>query len=158
VKLFSIFVLLLISMLIVSDISLAGVLPRFASLKSNEANLRTGPSKNYPIKWVIKNKGEPVEIVSEFEQWREIKDKDGDSGWVHETMLSGSRYVVVVGDSLQFLYRNEDSDKKIAKVNPGVRARLLKCNENRCYISLEKHKGWIGRKALWGIYKTEVFD
>jgi SH3-like domain-containing protein len=152
------FTLAFISVLIISTISLAGVLPRFASLKSNETNLRTGPSKNYPIKWVIKSKGEPVEIVSEFEQWREIKDKDGDSGWVHESMLNGTRYVVVVRDSSQFLYRNDDSDKKIAKINHGVRARLLKCNENRCYISLEKYKGWIIRDALWGIYKNETFD
>ncbi len=157
-KLSSRFTLVFISMLIISTISLAGVIPRFASLKSNETNLRTGPSKNYPIKWVIKSKGEPVEIVSEFEQWCEIKDKDGDSGWVHEAMLSGARYVVVVGDSSQFLYRNDDSDKKIAKINHEVRARLLKCNENRCYISLEKYKGWIIRDALWGIYKNEIFD
>lgn len=142
----------------VANVSLAGVLPRFVSLKSNETNLRTGPSKNYPIKWVIKSKGEPVEVVSEFEQWREIKDKDGDSGWVHETMLSGNRYVVVTGDSSQFLYRNDDGEKKIAKIDPGVRARLLKCNENRCYVSIDKHKGWVVRETLWGIYKTETFD
>ncbi len=157
-KLFSKFTLVLFFVLVMVDVSLAGVLPRFASLKSNETNLRTGPSKNYPIKWVIKSKGEPVEVVSEFEQWREIKDKDGDSGWVHETMLSGNRYVVVISDSSQFLYRSDDGDKKIAKIDLGVRARLLKCNESRCYISVDKHKGWVIREALWGVYKTESFD
>lgn len=136
----------------------AGVVPRFVSLKSNEVNLRAGPSKNYPIKWVIKNKGEPVEVVTEFEQWREIRDKDGDSGWVHETMLSGSRQVIVTGSEHRILYRGVDGNKKLAKLEPGLRVKLLTCKEARCYISVGDHKGWIERGAVWGVYKDEKLD
>ena len=35
-------------------------LPRFASLDSNEINLRAGPGTDYPILWVYQRKGLPV--------------------------------------------------------------------------------------------------
>lgn len=49
-------------------------LPRFATLKSNEVNVRTGPGLRYQTKWVLVRKEMPVEITAEFEQWRKIKD------------------------------------------------------------------------------------
>ena len=57
-------------------------IPRFASLKSDEVNVRTGPGSRYPIDWVFKRKGMPVEIVAEFENWRKIRDWQGAGGWV----------------------------------------------------------------------------
>ena len=49
-------------------------LPRFASLKSDSVFARTGPSMDYPIRWIYKREGLPVEIVQEFDVWRKIKD------------------------------------------------------------------------------------
>lgn len=144
--------------LLIASVSEAGIIPRFVSLKGGETNLRTGPSKNYPIKWVIKNKGEPVEIVAEFEQWREIRDMDGDSGWVHEAMLSGSRSIIVIGDGPQLVFKNVSMDKKLVRVEPKVRAKLLTCKELACYISVDEYKGWIARKSIWGIYPNEYLD
>ncbi|MGE4080829.1 MAG: SH3 domain-containing protein, partial [Reyranella sp.] len=55
-------------------------IPRFASLKSDEINVRTGPGPRYPIEWVFKRKGMPVEIVAEYDNWRKIRDWQGASG------------------------------------------------------------------------------
>ncbi|HKH69397.1 MAG TPA: SH3 domain-containing protein, partial [Reyranella sp.] len=62
-------------------------IPRFASLRSDEVNVRTGPGPRYPIDWVFKRKAMPVEIVAEFENWRKIRDWQGASGWVHQSLL-----------------------------------------------------------------------
>ena len=64
-------------------------IPRFASLKSDEVNVRTGPGSRYPIDWVFKRKGMPVEIVAEFENWRKIRDWQGAGGWVYQGLLTG---------------------------------------------------------------------
>ena len=69
--------------------------PRFASLKSDEVNLRTGPGQRYPIEWVYRRIGYPVEIVAQFDVWRQIRDADGTVGWVHQTLLSGRRTALV---------------------------------------------------------------
>ena len=57
-------------------------LPRFASLKTDEVNLRSGPGLRYPIEWVYKRRDLPVEIQREFEVWRLVADSDGVKGWV----------------------------------------------------------------------------
>ena len=39
-------------------------IPRFASLRASDVNLRTGPGTRYPIDWVFTHQGMPVEITS----------------------------------------------------------------------------------------------
>ena len=53
-------------------------IPRFVSLKSDNSNLRVGPSENYPIKlrYIVANT--PVEIIDEYKNWRKIKDYEGE--------------------------------------------------------------------------------
>lgn len=70
-------------------------LPRFASLRAEKVNLRVGPGSEYPIEWVIKRPNLPIQIIAEYETWRQIKDSDGTTGWVHQSMLSGKRFVLV---------------------------------------------------------------
>ena len=59
-------------------------IPRFASVRSDEANVRTGPGTRYPVEWVFKRKSMPVEIVAEYENWRKIRD------WQGASCLAGS--------------------------------------------------------------------
>ena len=69
-------------------------LPRFASLKAEKVYLRTGPGQRYPVDWIFLRRGLPVEIVSEFEHWRRIRDWRGTESWIHRAMLSGRRTVI----------------------------------------------------------------
>ena len=48
-------------------------MPRFVSLKADSVNLREGPNRDHPVKWIFKRAGLPVEITAEFEQWRRIR-------------------------------------------------------------------------------------
>ena len=69
-------------------------IPRFVSLKSNEVNLRVGPSKNYPIELIYITKNLPVEIIDEFDTWRKIKDHNRTIGWLHKSLIQGERFVL----------------------------------------------------------------
>ena len=131
-------------------------IPRFVSIKSSEANARTGPNIRYPIQWVFISKGEPVEILAEFEQWRKIRDKQGDIGWVHKTMLSGRRHITVVGDKLNVLYSApNNTSSPLLRVEPEVRGELISCAKEWCQIEISDTKGWIEKQYLWGIYQNE---
>src|SRR6516165_2302039 len=70
--------------------------PRFVSLKSDRVNLRQGPGTEYPTAWVFRRAGLPVEVIHEFEGWREVRDAEGTTGWVLGAMLSGRRTAVVL--------------------------------------------------------------
>jgi SH3-like domain-containing protein len=56
-------------------------IPRFVSLKATEVNARVGPGPDYQIAWVFKRAGLPVEVLAEFENWRQVRDSDGVTGW-----------------------------------------------------------------------------
>ncbi len=60
----------------------------FLSLKNNEVNVRVGPSKKYPIKFIYKKKYLPLEVLDKSETWRKIKDFENNSGWMHISQLS----------------------------------------------------------------------
>lgn len=132
--------------------------PRFASIKSNEVNARTGPSIKSPIEWVFIKKGEPVEIIAQYEQWRQIRDIKGEGGWVHLSVLSGKRTIIIIGNEIIPLINSPSKPNEIVvKLAPGVRCQLKKCSEQWCLINCKGYKGWIQRKFLWGVYKNEEF-
>ena len=66
---------------------------RFASLRAKEVNVRAGPGVRYPVDWVYKRKNMPVEVIAQFGTWRKIRDVQGAQGWIHQSMLSGARFV-----------------------------------------------------------------
>ena len=49
------------------------VFSEIRSLKNNKVNVRLGPSKTYPVKFIYKNKYLPVLIIDEHYNWRKIK-------------------------------------------------------------------------------------
>ena len=62
------------------------------SLNSNEVNLRGGPSIIYPIKIKYIQKNLPVEIVDEYDVWRQIHDIDGNGQWTAPEMAEAAVY------------------------------------------------------------------
>src|SRR6185369_16623632 len=69
--------------------------------------LRAGPNVSYPIEWVLRRRHLPVEIIAEFELWRRVRDPQGAEGWVHQSLLSGRRYVMITGDTRTLRRRPE---------------------------------------------------
>jgi len=133
-------------------------IPRFVSLRSGEVNARTGPNVRYPIEWVFTRKEMPVEITQEFDTWRRIRDWEGSEGWVHQSMLSGKRSVVITGD-IRTVRKEPHSDAAVvARAQPGVIGWLRKCKGEWCEVDLKGYRGWMSRGEFWGAYKDETFE
>lgn len=129
--------------------------PRFVTLGPDEVNLRTGPGTRYPIRYVIRRGGLPVEIVKEYEVWRQVKDVDGGTGWVHKSMLSGRRAVIVKGQVQPLLREPSESARPVARLEPGVIADLRACKGDWCSVRAATYEGWMKRQDLWGVYPGE---
>ena len=136
-------------------------LPRFVSLHSNLINARSGPGVRYPIEWVYMQKNAPVEIVAEFEDWRQIKDWQGSKTWVHRSMLSGRRSAKVITPGENNIYSKADYNSNvIAKVEDEVVGDVIKCPSSStfCQIKFDRITGWLPRQNLYGIYPEEVIE
>ena len=133
-------------------------LPRFATLRADEVNVRTGPGVRYPVEWVFVYRNMPVEIISEFDTWRRVRDWQGTVGWVHQSMLSGRR-MIIVADGVQPLRRDADAGAPvIARVEKKVLGRLLQCRKLWCRIEVSGLRGWMQRAQFWGAYWDERID
>lgn len=131
-------------------------LPRFAVTKSNEVNARSGPGVRYPTEWVFVKKGEPLEITAEFEQWRYVSDIKSEGGWVHSSVISGKRSVVIKAKEAQNLRRSVGQGARVvAKLAPELRCQFKSCKGEWCKIKCHSYEGWIERKHLWGVYPNE---
>lgn len=132
-------------------------LPRFVSLKSAEVNMRVGPGTRYSISWVYKRENLPVEIIQEFDQWRQIKDSEGTTGWVHKQMLQGKRTAVVVGKVAVLRRAPDAAANPVLRAEPGVVGKLLSCEEKWCRVQISGRKAWIAKTSIFGVYKKEEF-
>lgn len=146
--------------------------PRFISIKATQVNLRSGPGSSYPIKFVYKFKNYPLEVIAEFENWRLVRDLESSQGWVHQSLLSGARYVIIKDNKLiekklkfhslknqAIIFRLPDEESyPILRAEIGVVAKIKKCLEKWCQVELDRKCGWIKKINLWGVYDHEVFD
>jgi len=137
-------------------------LPRFVSLKSNRVNVRVGPDQSkYAIAWSYRRQGLPVEIIQEYDNWRRIRDSDGDMGWVNQALLSGRRTVIIAPwqkdkSQLQPLRRKAADDAAlVAQVEPGVVGRVRQCDGQWCELEMGDSRGWLKQEQLWGVYPHE---
>lgn len=133
-------------------------LPRFVSLKANEGNARRGPSLTHKIDWVFKRRTMPLEVTAEFGHWRRVRDRDGAGGWMHYSLISGVRTVLVEKDMLTLHMKPDQKAPVVAQVQQGVVARLGKCSATWCKLTAGGQKGWASRASLWGIKPNEVRD
>ncbi|MBI1276206.1 SH3 domain-containing protein [bacterium] len=133
-------------------------IPRFVSFKSEEVNVRTGPGTRYPVQWVYKSGGLPMEVVEEFEQWRKVKDVDGETGWVHQSMLSGKRRVMVKAEQAVLLRQPRDGAAPLVRAERGVIGDVIECQLQWCSVQISNIKGWARKDVLWGIYPEELIE
>jgi SH3-like domain-containing protein len=133
-------------------------MPRFVSLKAVEGNVRRGPSLSHRIDWVFTRRDMPLRITAEHGHWRRVEDRDGLGGWVHYSLLSGTRTVLIEQDMLTIRTRPEPQAPVAAALEAGVIARLGKCDPEWCRLTAAGYKGWAPKARLWGVAMDEVRD
>ena len=122
--------------------------PRFAVIRADETNVRTGPATRYPITWVFKRKGMPVEIVGEYENWRKIRDWQGAGGWVHQSLLSGRRYVIVTTANAPMRKTPSAKAAEVARMGVEVIAQGKSGSGDWGRVQAGGHIGWVERRHV----------
>lgn len=140
-------------------------IPRYVSLKSDRVNLRKGPGTEYPAIWEYRRAGLPVEVVREYEGWREVRDAESVSGWVSHSLLSKRRTALIEPWAVkpgvkppEIVLRSSASETApaVVKVEAGVIANIATCDGTWCTVTVETFKGYVRQKSLWGVYESEV--
>ncbi len=135
-------------------------IPRFLSLKASTVNARVGPGSDYQIAWVFRRAGLPVEVLSEFETWRQVRDSEGGTGWVSANLVSARRTAQVMPWSkdrtLVQLTSSRGGSAPVAQIEAGAIVDIAYCDGNFCRVYAGTEEGWISQKSLWGVYPAEI--
>ena len=159
-------VIAFISIIMFSQVSNADIgketgleIPRYVSLKSNDANIRVGPSKNYPIEIKFIKKNYPLKVLEEYEDWRKVQDFKNNIGWIHKSLISGTRTgIVLSNDSKNIKLLNTLDGNVIGEIGKGNIVFLEKCKIDWCLVSLGDFKGWMDKKYIWGVKEKEIIN
>ena len=133
-------------------------IPRYVSLKAEEGNVRRGPSLSHRIDWVFQRRNMPLQVTGEHGHWRRVEDRDGQGGWVHYSLLSGVRHVIVESDLTPMRVKPSEEADVNAYAEAGVVARLGKCSLDWCRINARGSRGWVQKEVLWGVRAEEIRD
>jgi SH3-like domain-containing protein len=135
-------------------------LPRFASLRSDEVNMRAGPGLRYRIDWVYKRRDLPVEIMREFDVWRWVRDADGIEGWMQQATLMGRRSFIVQKADATLRSEASDTAAAVAILKPGVIGRIRSCEASSewCNVQTGAYRGYLRREQFWGVLPGEIVN
>ena len=127
-------------------------IPRVVSLKNSLTYMRSGPGKKYPVIFEIRQKGYPLKIIAEFNNWRKVITSDKLTGWIHTQLLSSFRTGIIL-DTILLKKTPSDKSKAKAKLLPKLIVNIIRCDLKWCKIEIVKektHSGWIKKKSVWG--------
>ena len=131
-------------------------IPRIVSLKNSLTYMRSGPGKEFPVKFELKQKGYPLKVVAEFNNWRKVITYGKISGWIHTQLLSSFRTGLLIKTTfLKTIPSN--SSNSLAKLLPNLLIYVKKCKKNWCKIEIFKKKkfvGWVQKETVWGSTKN----
>lgn len=125
--------------------------PYWASISTDEANMRSGAGERYRIEWVYRREGLPVKVVRLYSGWRYVEEPDGTRGWISEALLSRERSAIVIGEGLAAMRALPSPGAALRwNLEPGVIGDLGDCADGWCELDVAGHEGWVEQDRLWG--------
>ena len=122
----------------------------FMMLKYSKVNVRFGPSRDYPIKFIYKKAFLPVQVIDKKENFRKILDHKKNSGWIHISQLKASNSLIIQSDRILFKKSTKNSHP-IINLESGRLLLIKKCKKKWCKVSTDNYSGWIQTNDIFGV-------
>jgi SH3-like domain-containing protein len=107
---------------------------------------------------VYQRQGLPVEIIGEFDVWRQLLAPDGGTGWVHEATVRARRSFYVTASQAVLHSAPAPGAGAVAYLNQGVSGKLLICaaGSDFCKVEAGSETGYLARTDFWGVFPGET--
>lgn len=130
-------------------------LPRFVSLADDLAYGRVGPGTSYPIDYIYSAKHMPLEVIDEYESYRKVRDWQGSELWIFRPRLTNKRYLRIQVERTPLRQSADATAPVRAYLAEGVYGKVRQCRPDWCQIEVERVRGWVQTKAVYGTYEGE---
>lgn len=123
---------------------------RMVSVAGAEVHLRSGPSDQNEVKWVL-SKGFPLQVIKSQGEWLKVRDFENDEGWIYAPLTSSTPHMIVKSQLANIRSGPGTKYKLTGQARHGVVFRTLERTKNWVKVQHESGKtGWVARKLLWG--------
>ncbi len=120
------------------------------SVKGSTLNMREGPGTNTSVMWELK-RGYPLQVTKRQGTWLQVRDFEGDSGWVARSLTGNAPHHVVKARVANVRSGPGAQHRVVGKAEYG---ELLRTREKRAgWVRVEREEGvsgWIAKQLLWG--------
>ncbi|MBA3013806.1 MAG: SH3 domain-containing protein [Desulfobulbaceae bacterium] len=121
----------------------------YVSVNKDGANIRSGPDTKNDLLWEV-YKDFPLQVIKRQKDWAQIKDFDGDQGWIFINLISKDKRVIVKANSVNMRSEPNTDAKVVATVKYGV---VFTPIEKKGPWLKVKHEdgtsGWISSSLVW---------
>ncbi|MBN9373084.1 SH3 domain-containing protein [Hydrogenophaga sp. YM1] len=120
------------------------------SISGSTVNMRDGPSLQSTVLWELR-RGFPLQVTERRGNWLEVKDFEGDTGWVARSLTGDEPHHIVTSKILNVRSGPGLNNEVVVQAQYG---ELLKTLEKRGdWVRVEREtgeSGWVSERLVWG--------
>jgi len=121
----------------------------YVAVNKDGANIRSGPDAKKDLLWEV-FKDFPLQVVKRQKDWLQIKDFEGDQGWIFANLVSKEKRVIVKATTANMRSEPKKDATVVATVKYGV---VFTPVEKKGEWLKVKHEdgtsGWISSTLVW---------
>ncbi|MFW2356836.1 SH3 domain-containing protein [Hydrogenophaga sp.] len=120
------------------------------SVKGSTLNMRSGPGTHTEVLWELR-RGYPLRVLKSQARWLQVKDFEGDTGWVARSLVGNTAHHVVKRSTANVRSGPGTQYGVIGKAEYGELLRTLEKRGRWVRVERKDTKsGWISKSLLWG--------
>ena len=139
----------LIAFLIVTLHSATALAAQRYAITGKIANIRSGPGTRYEI--LIKaEKNYPLDFIKKSGNWYQVKDFEGDVGWVHKSLIKKMSAVITIKSKCNVRAGPSTRERIVFICERGVPFEVIKRKGNWINVRhADGYEGWIHKSLVW---------
>ncbi len=135
----------LLSLFFTASVSAA----EYVSVIKDGVNIRSGPGTDSEVHWEV-FKDFPLKVVQRKDQWAKIEDFEGDGGWIHASLVTDKKTVIVKVKKANIRVGPGENYEIVASALYGVVFSQGKIQGDWVEIShTDGTKGWVHKSLIW---------
>lgn len=131
-----------------SMICSTAVAAEYMSVARDGINLRSGPGTTTNILFELPL-GYPLEVISKEGQWVKVRDYEGDAGYIQESLLSKTPYVIVKVKECNVRSGPTPKDPVVGKGVKDVLFQKVEQKGDWMKVAHPSLKGWLHKDLVW---------
>ncbi|MGD9948779.1 MAG: SH3 domain-containing protein [Desulfobulbus sp.] len=126
----------------------SGYAAQYLSVARDGINIRSGPGTNSDVLFELPM-GYPLEVIGREGQWVKVSDYEGDKGYIVDSLLSKTPYVIVKVKECNVRSGPSTSDAVVGNVAKDVIFQKLEQKGDWVKISHPQLTGWVHKSLIW---------